>query len=939
MNPHSRRPRREDASAPSAARDRAAMDEPMAVQPQAGGLHAAFVGDMADGIAFGSAMRDRAGQIVDFRVEYVNGAFCRLLGLTHDQLVGHRLIELLRPGSADALFGLCVQVVETGELTTRDSLLDLQLLGRTDAGGPASSVEITLSKLGDGCAMSIRDVTARRRAEDELFNSQEMLRSVLDTFPPRVFWKDLNSVFVGCNAAFARNVGLADPSQIAGMDDFQIHAPDDAEKYRADDREIMRTGKARIEYEEPMTRTDGTEGWARTSKVPMRDKDGRIIGLLGTYQDITDQKRAAEALRESESFLDSIIENIPVMIFVKDAVTLRFVRLNKAGERMLGSPRERLIDQDSSELVPPEEEAHFAAFDRLVVTSGQVVEIPEETITNPTEGVIVMHTIKVPIFGDDGKPRYVLGISEDITARKAAEQARRDSEERYRRIIESITNYIVSVRIEEGAAAGVNHGPGSVAVTGYTPDELNADPGLWGGLVVPEDRELVEESTRRVLAGVRVAPVEHRLRRKDGAVRWVRQTFVLRFDENGGVIAYDALIQDVTEARILQNQLLQAQKMEGIGRLAGGVAHDFNNLLTAIMGYVEMCRLDLPPELPPDHPARVDLQEVSGAGERAANLVRQLLTFASRQMVAPVRLDLGALVADSINMLQRLVGDDIEIETALAPDLRTVVADPGQIQQLLVNLTVNARDAMPGGGRLLIEAANELIDAEAAVAHPGAVPGPHVLLAVTDTGEGMTEEVHSRLFEPFFTTKELGKGTGLGLATCHGIVSAVGGHIEVHSELGQGTMFRIHLPSSDGPADTRLVAPSAPKASIGTETVLVVEDEPRVRRLAVLGLRARGYRVLEAANGAEAIQLALRAGDAIDLIVSDVMMPGMSGPELIRELTGIAPRAEALLMSGHAAPEFLEEGSDLRLAFLAKPYTPERLARKVREVLDASRAE
>ena len=774
---------------------------------------------------------------------------------------------------------------------------------------------------------------------DELFRSQEMLRSVLDTFPQRVFWKDEDSVFVGCNAAFARNLHLSDPAEIVGKTDFDIHAPADAERYRADDREIMRSGAARIEYEEPMTHPDGSEGWASTSKVPIRDKDGRVIGLLGTYEDITDKKRAQEALRESERFLDSVIENIPVMVFVKDAETLRFVRLNKAGERMLGTPRDRLVDQDSSGLVPPEEEAHFARFDRQVVETGQMVEIPEETITNPNDGVIVMHTIKVPIFGDDGKPRYVLGISEDITARKAAEQGRRESEERYRHIIESITNYIVSVRIEHGVAVSVTHGPGAVAVTGYTPDELNADPGLWDSLVVPEDRELVEEIRRRVLTAGRIAPVEHRLRRKDGAVRWVRQTFVLRFDEAAEVVAYDALIQDVTEQRTLQNQLLQAQKMEGIGRLAGGVAHDFNNLLTAILGNIEMCKLDLPQALPPDHPARQDLIEVVVAAERAASLTRQLLTFASRQIVAPVRLDLSSLVTDSIKMLQRLLGDDIEIETALAADLQTVVADPGQLEQLLVNLSINARDAMPGGGRLLIETTNELIDAGTAAEHPGAVPGPHVLLSVTDTGEGMNEHVRSHLFEPFFTTKELGKGTGLGLATSHGIVKQLSGYIDVYSEPGQGTIFRIHLPSQDRPADLRPVTSSAPAVSSGTETVLVVEDEPRVRRLAVLGLRARGYTVHEAADGAEAIRVARRVGDTIDLIVSDVMMPGMSGLELVREFASIAPRARALLMSGHADPAFLEEGSDLRQAFLPKPYTPERLARKVREVLDATDTE
>ncbi len=930
------RPQDVDAAVPGckpAAGD-AVADPRAALDP----LHATFVGGMADGVAFLAAIRDDGGQIVDFRVEYANEAFGRIVGRAYDQLVGHRMLEL-SPLWAEGLFDVCAKVVETGRPQSQQSLA---VQGGRDWAGrdrSAATLTVSISKLGGGCAIHSRDVSVHQQAKDELFRSQELLRSVLDTFPARVFWKDLESVFLGCNASFARNLGLADPMQLVGKTDFDIHKQADAERYRADDREIMRSGKARIEYEEPMTRPDGTEGWARTSKVPIRDKNGRVIGLLGSYQDITDQKRAAEALRESEEFLNSIVENIPVMVFVKDARTFRFVRLNRAGERILGYPRERLVGQDTSALVPPHEEEHFNAIDRLVATAGQVVEIPEETITNPTAGTIVMHTIKVPIFGDDGKPRYVLGISEDITARKTAEQGRRESEERYRHIIESITNYMVSVQIDRGVAVGATHGPGSVAVTGYAPEELNADPRLWESLVLPEDRELVEENLRRVLKGVRVPPIEHRVRRKDDAVRWVRETFVVRFDEAGEVVSYDVLVEDITEQRTLQSQLLQAQKMEAIGRLAGGVAHDFNNLLTAILGYVEMCKLDLPPELPPEHPARQDLQEISGAGQRAAGLTRQLLTFASRQVLAPVRLDINLLVNDSIKMLQRLLGDDIEIETALASDLQTVVVDPGQIEQLLVNLSINARDAMPDGGRLLIETNNESIDAATAAARPGAVSGPHVRLSVTDTGVGMSEEVRSHLFEPFFTTKGLGKGTGLGLATCHGIVRQLSGHIEVYSEPGQGTMFRIHLPSSSGPADPPPVAPSVPPASHGKETVLVVEDEPLVRRLAVLGLRGHGYRVLEAANGADAIELARRAGNTIDLIVSDVMMPGMRGPALVRELATIAPRARAILMSGHADAAELDTASQLHDAFLAKPYTPERLARKVREVLDAPAVE
>jgi two-component system cell cycle sensor histidine kinase/response regulator CckA len=572
--------------------------------------------------------------------------------------------------------------------------------------------------------------------------------------------------------------------------------------------------------------------------------------------------------------------------------------------------------------------------DQQVVDTGRLMEFPLEVLTPPDGKPRYLRTKKVPLFDDQGKPQYVLGISEDITDLKLAEDARRETDERYHRIVDTITDYVVSVKIENGRAVETNHGAGCVAVTGYTSEELTGDPDLWMSLVVAEDRGAATDQIRRILAGESAAPLEFRIVRRDGAVRWVRHTPVVRTDSHGAPVAYDGVIQDITERRELHEQLLQSQKMEGIGRLAGGVAHDFNNLLTAILGYVEMCKLDLPTDLPPDHPVRTDLAEVATAGERAATLTRQLLAFASRQMLAPVRLDMNELVSDSLRMLQRLLGDDIEIETSLEAGVGTVEADAGQIQQLLVNLTVNARDAMPSGGRLLIETAAETIDGDALRAHPGALPGQYVLLAVADTGVGMTEEVRSHLFEPFFTTKEFGKGTGLGLATCHGIVRQMGGHILVYSEPGQGTTFRIYLPRKDGAADSMPTAPPRPTPR-GAETVLVVEDEPHVRRMAVLGLRAHGYTVLEAADGAEALQMANRVGASIDVIVSDVMMPGMSGPELLERLAVISPRARCVLMSGHAESTALSAEATSGSAFLPKPFTPERLARKVREVVDS----
>jgi len=774
-----------------------------------------------------------------------------------------------------------------------------------------------------------------RETAEDLVRSQAMFQLVLDTIPQRVFWKDTNFVFVGCNAPLAHDAGFDDPSQLIGLTDYDMAWRPSADLYRADDREILETGVAKINYEEPQVRSDGTEGWLRTSKIPLRAADGRVIGLLCTYEDITEHKRAEEALRRSESFLAGVVDNVPDMVFVKDARDLRFVLVNRAEEALLGRSREELIHGTDLGPSTPAEVEFFEAADRQVLETGQIMDIPEERLTT-IHGLRILHTRKIPIFDEGGRPRHLLGISEDITDRKAADDALLKSEERYRHIIETITDYLFSVVVSDGRAVSTSHGPGCVAVTGYTSQEMADDTNLWLSMVVPEDRAQVLDQSCRLMAGESVGAIEHRILRKDGALRWVRNTLVPRFDSSGRLVAYDGLVQDVTERRALQEQLLQAQKMEGIGRLAGGIAHDFNNLLTAILGYVEMARLDLPADLPVDHALKSDLDEIGTAGDRAASLTRQLLAFASKQIVAPVRLDLSALVADILRMLRPLLGENIVIETVLESGIGTIEADPGMIQQLLVNLSVNARDAMPDGGRLIIETAAEVVTEAYAAAHPGAGAGSYVCLSVTDTGCGMSEEVRAHLFEPFFTTKERGKGTGLGLATCHGIVRQLGGHIRVFSEEGSGTTFRIFLPRTDGPASVLPARAAGSPAPTGTETVLVVEDEAIVRRLAVLGLRAQGYTVIEASSGAEALEIVGRVANQLDLVVSDVVMPGISGPELVKRLAVVAPGVRCLLVSGHAEAAVLPDGlTGIGASFLPKPFTPERLARKVRDVLDS----
>ena len=396
------------------------------------------------------------------------------------------------------------------------------------------------------------------------------------------------------------------------------------------------------------------------------------------------------------------------------------------------------------------------------------------------------------------------------------------------------------------------------------------------------------------------------------------------------------LARDVTARRQLEEQLRQAQKMEAVGQLAGGIAHDFNNLLTAILGCTQL----LLHATPPEDQRREDVEEIKNAGLRAAELTRQLLAFSRRQVLAPKVLDVNAVVANMDKMLRRLLGEDVALVTHLAADLGPVSADPGQLEQVLLNLAVNARDAMPHGGRLTIDTANVFLTEEYAERHHRLPPGPYVLLAVSDTGVGMDEMTQKHLFEPFFTTKEVGKGTGLGLATVYGIVKQSGGYIWVYSEPGHGTTLKVYLPRVPGAAEPLPVAVASPELRRGTETVLLVEDAAPVRSLARKGLQGYGYQVLEAADGPAALELSARHPGEIDILVTDVVMPGMSGRELAERLAPARPGMRVLYTSGYTDDAMVHQGV-LRsgVAFLQKPFVPETLARKVREVLDGEKGE
>ncbi len=449
-------------------------------------------------------------------------------------------------------------------------------------------------------------------------------------------------------------------------------------------------------------------------------------------------------------------------------------------------------------------------------------------------------------------------------------------------------------------------------------------------LFLQESDGEIAQAESRLRRGKVVPPYEAVRRTKDGTEIPVSVRASL-IKEGEKIIGLSSINRDLRSTRGLQEQLRQAQKMEAIGQLAGGVAHDFNNLLTVINSYSEtMCGA-----LPPNDPLAVPAQEIRKAGERAATLTRQLLAFSRKQVLESKAVNLNETVEKAGKMLRRLIGEDVRLTTVLAPTLAQVKVDPGQMEQVLMNLAVNARDAMPRGGKLTIETANVEIDEASATSQVEIGPGRYVLLAVSDTGLGMDRQTQERIFEPFFTTKGVGKGTGLGLAVVHGIVKQSGGRISVYSEPGHGTTFKIYLPAIAVVRKAGRSYQGCATVPRGTETVLLVEDEEAVRKVSCMALREAGYTVLEAGHGVEALRVAAETSGPIDLLVSDVVMPRMGGPQLAERLTAERPGLKVLYVSGYTDDAVVRHGIlHEELAFLQKPFTPGALARKVREVLE-----
>jgi two-component system, cell cycle sensor histidine kinase and response regulator CckA len=672
-------------------------------------------------------------------------------------------------------------------------------------------------------------------------------------------------------------------------------------------------------------RKDGSEFPADISLCPVETPEGTIVS--SAIRDVSDQKDSERRLkelletarREAREQYRLLFEKSPHPMWVVDRDTFRFLEVNESAIRQYGYSREEFLAMQILDLRPPEDVA--ATLDAI---SNIGVDPRKHGLwrNRRKDGSLTWVEVTTHALVFEGRSAW-LTLSYDVTDRLRAEEALRASEERYRALIEQAQDAIF-VNDLDGTVQEVNSAAERLversrgALVGHS--FLESLP--------PEDRERVWRSfTQALERGRRLELLPVRIQRPDGMIVPAEVTAsVVQFGGKSHVVG---LFRDVSERNALSEQLRLAQKMEAIGQLAGGVAHDFNNLLTAILGYSQLLAPDLRGN--PEHFAAID--EIRKAGERAAGLTRQLLAFSRRQMLEPKVLDLNEVIRHIQEMLSRLIGEDIRVSIKLDRALGSVRADAGQIEQVIMNLAVNARDAMPQGGQLSIETANVDLDEAYAQTHVHLEPGPYAMLAVSDTGFGMDEETRNRIFEPFYTTKEKGHGTGLGLSTVYGIVKQSGGYIWVYSELGKGTTFKVYLPRVSAPAEPLGTPEPVLVPAIGHETILLVEDEESVRALASKTLGARGYRVLEAADGGAALEIA--RSQAVDLLLTDMVLPFMGGSAIAAAIREIHPQAKVLFTSGYTDDVIVRRGlMEQGAAFLEKPFTPNVLARKVREVLD-----
>ena len=850
---------------------------------------------------------------IDGTIMSWNAGAERMYGYSAAEIIGSSVARLVPPDRAD-------------EIT--------QLLSRTAAGqhvaqfetvhvakdGRRLDVSLTISPIRDGRGRLIGASTVAR----EIISAQ---RAEVRAAGQRDFLELVPAAIVGVDRAGHVRLWNRGAAELFGWT-----AEDVLGRPVFDDVRPL-FGEEPVRAEIAVQRRDGTSTAVLAAAFPVRDAAGMILEHVAIAIDISQRRRTEEELRQTMQLLNATQSVAHVGGWQLDVVHDVLFWTDETYRIHDTSPAEYTPTLATAiQFYAPESIPIITAAVQAAIEYGTPFDLELKLSTAKGRPISVRATCAVTM--EQGRTEKITGAFQDITDRAEAQAALRRANAELQRNMSLLagivdgTNDHVHIKDLEGRYVLVNR----------------ADAG-WFGLPVediigrtdadltdPQEAAVVTERDRSVIEAGGPVTYEQEATRGGVTRTWLTTKDAVR-DETGHVTGVFAISREITEQKRHEAQLSQVAKMESLGQLAGGVAHDFNNLLTAMRGYSELVRQRLPAA---DTDSRADIDEVISNADRAAELIRQLLAFSRRQVNEPRAVDPAAVVDGIVPLLRRLLGASIEVATAAGPNVGLIRADPSQLEQVLINLGVNARDAMPDGGNLTIETTSVVLDTEYARLHPGATTGPHVLLAVSDTGTGMDAETQAHIFEPFFTTKGIGKGTGLGLASVFGIIKQSGGSVYVYSEPGEGTAFKIYLPRlPDEATMTPTDRPTATTPDSGSETILLVEDEAPVRAFARRTLEARGYTVLEAAKGADAIALAGAHPERIDLLVTDMVMPGMHGTELAEQLFAARPGLRALYISGFTENSTIQAGvAQPRFAYLPKPFSGEALGQAVRTALD-----